>query len=136
MGRDGRQYVALMAAGGGDFLGGSMSNTLVAFALPDVRRKPLPVSVSKAVAAAAAARRGTAKVGAFAPVALPAGGAKALVQRTCGVAGCHSIEVVTSQRMSETNWNSIVQSMVTRGAQASDAEVKVIVEYLGKTLGR
>src|SRR5262249_20356879 len=36
MGRDGRQYVALMAAGGGGFLGGGLSNTLVAFGLPDV----------------------------------------------------------------------------------------------------
>ena len=75
-----------------------MSNTLVAFALPDVPRKPLPAAVSKAVAAAAAARRGLPKVGAFAPAVLPPGGAKALVDKTCGT-GCHSVEVVTSQRM-------------------------------------
>ena len=49
LGRDGRQYVALMAAGGGAFFGGPVSNTLVAFALPDVARKPLPAAVSKAV---------------------------------------------------------------------------------------
>ncbi len=36
----------------------------------------------------------------------------------------------------QTDWNAIVQNMVARGAQASDAEVKVIVEYLAKTLGR
>jgi hypothetical protein len=30
----------------------------------------------------------------------------------------------------------MVRSMVARGAQASDAEVKLIVEYLAKTLGR
>jgi len=95
----------------------------------------LPVSVSKAVAAAAAARRGMPKVGAFAPVELPAGGAKALVEKTCGT-GCHSVEVVTSQRMNEKEWNAVVQSMVARGAQASDAEVKVIVDYLAKTLGK
>jgi glucose dehydrogenase len=135
MGRDGRQYVALTASGGGAFLAGGLSNSLVAFALPDVSRKPLPVSISKAVAAAAAARRGLPKVGAFAPVVLPAGGAKALVEKTCGVS-CHSVEVVTSQRMNEKDWNAIVQNMVARGAPASDAEVKVIVEYLGKTLGR
>jgi glucose dehydrogenase len=134
MGRDGRQYVALMAAGGGAFLGGPLSNSLVAFALPGVKLKPLPVSVSKAVAEAADARRGAPKVGAFAPVALPAGGAKALVEKTCG-SGCHSIEVVTSQRMNTTDWNAIVQSMVSRGAPVSDADVKVIVEYLAKTLG-
>ena len=135
MGRDGRQYVALMAAGGGAFLGGGLSNTLVAFALPDVSRKPLPVSVAKAVTAAAAARRGLPKVGSFAPVVLPKSGQKALVEKTCGT-GCHSVEVVTSQRMNEKQWNSVVQGMVARGAQASDEEVKVIVEYLSKTLGR
>ena len=133
MGRDGRQYVALMASGGGGFLGGPLSNSLVAFALPDVRRKPLPVSVSKAVAAAAAARRGAPKVGAFAPVALPAGGEKALVEKTCG-SGCHSIEVVTSQRMNEDGLEFDCAEHGGSGAQASDAEVKVIVEYLVRTL--
>jgi len=135
MGRDGRQYVTLMAAGGGAFLGGGLSNTLVAFALPDVPRKPLPAAVAKAVAAAAAARRGLPKVGTFAPVELPKGGEKALVEKTCGT-GCHSVEVVTSQRMNAKDWNAVVQGMVARGAQASDAEVKVIVDYLSKTLGR
>jgi glucose dehydrogenase len=135
MGRDGRQYVALMAAGGGAFLSGGLSNSLVAFALPDVPWKPLPPSVAKAVAAGAARRRGLPKVGAFAPLELPAGGAKALVEKTCGT-GCHSMEVVTSQRMNRAEWNSIVQGMVARGAQASDAEVQVIVEYLAKTLPR
>jgi hypothetical protein len=135
MGRDGRQYVTLMAAGGGAFLGGGLSNTLFAFALPDVPRKPLPAAVAKAVAAAAAARRGLPKVGTFAPVELPKGGEKALVEKTCGT-GCHSVEVVTSQRMNTKDWNAVVQGMVARGAQASDAEVKVIVDYLSKTLGR
>ncbi len=135
MGRDGRQYIVLMAAGGGAFFGGAPSNTLVAFALPDAPRKPLPLAVSKAVAAAAEARRGEPKVGAFTPLALASGDAKALVEKTCGT-GCHAIEVVTSQRMSQTDWDGVVQNMVARGAQASDAEVKAIVEYLGKTLGK
>lgn len=135
MGRDGRQYIALMAAGGGAFLAGGMSNSLVAFALPDVPRKPLPVSVSKAVAAAAAVRRGLPQVGTFAPLELPPGGEKALVEKTCGGA-CHSIDVVTSQRMDAKEWNAVVQNMVARGAQASDAQMKAIVEYLAKTLGR
>jgi glucose dehydrogenase len=133
LGRDGRQYVAVMATGGGAFLDGGWSNTLVAYALPDVARKPLPSEVSKAVAAASLARRGTPEVGAYAPAALPAGGQKALVERTCG-ATCHSIEVVTSRRMDQKGWEAVVESMVARGAQASDAEVKSIVEYLSKTL--
>jgi len=134
-GRDGRQYVALMATGGGAYLNGGISNSLVAFALPDVPRKPLPASVAKMVAAAAAARAGQPKVGNFPPAVLPAGGAKALVEKTCG-GPCHSIEVVTSQRMNESEWNAVVQGMVARGAPASDAEIKVIVDYLAKTLGR
>ena len=133
MGRDGRQYVAVMAAGGGAFLGGGLSNTLVAFALPDVPRKPLPASVAKAVADGAAAMRGTPAVGNYSPLTLPAGGAKALVERACG-SGCHSLEVVTSQRMSGKEWNAVVESMVARGAQASPQEVKAIVDYLAKTL--
>jgi len=135
MGRDGRQYVALMAEGGGGYLDGGLSNSLVAFALPDAIRKPLPASVSKAVAAAAEARRGMPEVGAFRPVVLPAGGAKALVEKTCGT-GCHSVEVVTSQRLNTAEWTAVVQNMMAHGAQASDAEANTIVEYLAKTLGR
>jgi quinoprotein glucose dehydrogenase len=135
MGRDKRQYVSIMAAGGGGFLGGPSSNTLVSFALPDVPRAPLPVQVSKAVAAAAAARKGAPKVGAHAPATLPPGGPAAMVQKACGT-GCHSVEVVTSQRMTASEWSSIVQNMVSRGAPANDAEAKVIVEYLAKTLSK
>ena len=57
------------------------------------------------------------------------------MEKTCGT-GCHSVEVVTSQRMNEKEWNAIVANMVARGAKASDAEVKAIVDYLAKTLGR
>jgi hypothetical protein len=134
MGRDGRQYVALMAAGGGAYLSGGLSNTLVAFALPDVPRTPLPASVTQAVAATAAARAGLPKVGAYAPFVLPPGGTKDLVTKACGT-GCHSVEVVTSQRMTEKEWDTTVRAMVSRGAQASDAELTAIVEYLAKTLG-
>jgi quinoprotein glucose dehydrogenase len=73
MGREGRQYVALMGRRRRSVSGRRLSNTLVAFALPDVPRRPLPASVSTAVAA----RRGMPHVGDFAPAALPAGGPKA-----------------------------------------------------------
>lgn len=134
-GRDGRQYVVIMAAGGGGFLGGGSSNSLVAFALPNVARKPLPAAVARAVAAAAALRRGTPKVGTYAPVPLPAGGEKALIEKTCG-SGCHSLEVVTSQRMNAADWNAMVRNMAARGAQLPDGQVQAIVDYLAKTLGR
>ena len=125
MGRDGRQYVTVMASGGGGFLGGGSSNALMAFALPDVARKPLPAVVTKAVA----------RVGAHAPLALSAGGLKALAERTCGT-GCHSMEVVNSQRMNESGWHELVQNMVARGAKASDAEIDALAGYFAKTLAR
>jgi quinoprotein glucose dehydrogenase len=132
MGRDGRQYLAVMAAGGGAFLGGGLSDTLVAFALPDVARKPLPVSKTRV--GTAGAQSGRAIVGPSVPVTPPPGGAKALMEKTCGTA-CHSLDVVTSQRMKSEEWNAIVQNMIARGAQASDLEAKAIVEYLAKTFG-
>jgi quinoprotein glucose dehydrogenase len=134
LGRDGRQYVALMATGGGGFLGGGLGNSLVAFALPDIPRKPLPASVTAAVAAAAASG-GTPHAAADTAIASTPGGAKSLVAKTCGTS-CHSMDVLTSQRTDEKGWNAIVQNMVARGAQASDADVKVIVQYLAKNFGR
>jgi mono/diheme cytochrome c family protein len=132
MGRDERQYVALMAEGGGAFLDGGSSNTLVAFALPDIPRKALPTSARNAIAGAAASRSGTPTVGSFASAPERA---KALVEKTCGT-GCHTIDVVTSQRLNEEGWNVIVGNMAARGAKLSDADVKAIAEYLAKTLGQ
>lgn len=103
--------------------------------MPEVKRKALPVSVSEAVARGVVARKGEARVGGFAPVVLPAGAARALVQRTCGV-GCHSIEVVTTQRRNEKEWREIVQNMVARGAGVKDEEMGVVVKFLTETLGR
>jgi glucose dehydrogenase len=133
MGRDGRQYVALMATGGGGYLGGGLSNSLVAFALPDVPRKPLPASVIAAVATAAGNKRQNSD--ASTSVALPPGGAKELVGKTCGTS-CHSLDALASQRTDRQGWNAIVQNMVARGATASDAQVKVIVEYLATNFGK
>jgi len=127
MGRDGRQYVTLMAGGGGGFFGGPAGTQLVSFALPEVPRKALPAVVSKAVV--------NGSEPAPATVNLPAGGAKALMEKTCS-AGCHSLDVVTSQRMSKTEWAALVQTMVARGAKLSDAQAKAVVEYLATTYGK
>ncbi len=127
LGRDGRQYVAVMASGGGGFLGSGVSDSLAAFALPDVPRKPLPATVPRE-------SLGTPQTAAK-PTAVPVGGAKALVEKTCG-ASCHSMDVVSGQRMSEAQWSTVVRSMVARGAQASDADVQAIAKYLARTQGR
>jgi cytochrome c5 len=80
-------------------------------------------------------RRGLPKVGANPPVALQAGDTRKLIEKSCGT-GCHSIEVVTSQRMNRAEWTTIVQNMIARGAPATDAESKAIVDYLASQLTR
>ena len=134
VGRDGRQYVALMATGGGGFLGGGLSDSLVAFSLPDIPRKPLPASVTSAISAAAV-RGAMAPASISAPAVMNSAEAKALVEKTCGMS-CHTTDVLASQRTDEKGWNAIVQNMVARGARASDAEVKTIVNYLATNFGR
>jgi hypothetical protein len=56
---------------------------------------------------------------------------KALVSRVCS--GCHSLEVVTSAKMDRNTWTNTVNSMVSRGAAASAAEIGIIVDYLART---
>jgi competence protein ComEA len=59
---------------------------------------------------------------------LPAGAAKPIVQQHCG--GCHALKVVTSKRASKQQWASIVDQMVSRGAEVDDDDIESVVEYL------
>jgi len=118
-GRDGRQYVAVMAAGGGGFLGGGSSDALVAFALPDGKS---PVSMS-------AKQPGTQTV-----AEMPANEARALAQRAC--TGCHSLDVLTSASMKEAQWREVIQNMVARGAQVKESDVNGLAGYFAKSFGK
>jgi len=68
-----------------------------------------------------------------ASTALPPGEGKPIVQRAC--VGCHALKVVTSKRASREQWASMVDQMVTRGADLSDDEIEVVVAYLAKNFG-
>jgi competence ComEA-like helix-hairpin-helix protein len=59
---------------------------------------------------------------------LPAGTAKPIVQQHCG--GCHAMKVVTSKRASKQQWASIVDQMISRGAEVDDDDIESVVEYL------
>jgi glucose dehydrogenase len=124
-GKDGKQYVAIMAANGGGFFGGTPSDSLIAFALDAGGAAP----VSPAVTPVAAAARPAG------PVTLPDGLGKALVQRACG-GPCHSLDTVTGVRRDRTAWAAMVDNMVTRGAAVKDDEVKLVVDYLTTYFGR
>jgi quinoprotein glucose dehydrogenase len=125
LGRNGKQYVALMAGGGGGYFGGTPSDAVVAFALG---KEPAP-AVPLVSQGAQAPTRG------MPAASLPEGPASALVQRACGVA-CHGIETVTGVRRGRAAWTAIVETMVARGARVEDGEAKEIVAYLARHFGK
>jgi putative heme-binding domain-containing protein len=65
---------------------------------------------------------------------LPAGSGKADFQRICS--SCHSVDRATSQRMTRTEWATVVSDMVARGAQGSSAELDNVVTYLSANFGK
>jgi mono/diheme cytochrome c family protein len=71
----------------------------------------------------------------LAPVAgfaQPAGAREAFL-KVCG--GCHPVETVTSQRRTRAQWQESINSMVTRGAKGTDAELAAILDYLAGQFG-
>ncbi len=61
---------------------------------------------------------------------LPAGPGKELVEKTCS--SCHSLDVVTGAKQNKDGWASTVDDMRTKGAQGTDQDFEVIVNYLAK----
>lgn len=65
-----------------------------------------------------------------ADIKLPEGEGKQVTERVCSA--CHGIESVVSERHNKNEWQKVVDDMASRGADATDAELKQIVEYLTK----
>ena len=63
-------------------------------------------------------------------VKLPEGEGKAVVQKMC--TGCHNLKTVTSKHATKDQWNTIVQQMVSRGADGTDEEIETVINYLAK----
>ena len=121
LGKDGKQYVTLMAGNGGGYFGGASSDSLIAFALGD-GAVPQP-SVTQAPAPADAA-----------PIVLPDVPARAILTRSCGGA-CHGLESVTVSRRDRAGWSAMIDTMVSRGAVLSAADRQVILDYLTEYAG-
>ena len=64
---------------------------------------------------------------------LPDGDGKELVQKTCSA--CHGVDTATSETHTATEWKAVVDTMVNRGAEGTDAELAKIVAYLAKNYG-
>jgi competence protein ComEA len=61
---------------------------------------------------------------------LPPGNGKDIVQRAC--VGCHALKVVTSKKATPDQWTTLVNQMVSRGADVDDDDIDTVVKYLSK----
>jgi len=65
---------------------------------------------------------------------LPPGPGRDLTIRACSA--CHRLNVVTGQRLSPLEWNNVVQTMSSKGALATPAELNIIQSYLAHAFPR
>ncbi|WP_321472079.1 pyrroloquinoline quinone-dependent dehydrogenase [uncultured Paludibaculum sp.] len=121
LGKDGKQYVTIMAGGGGGFFGGSPADSVMTFALG---KSPAPAILESKVQPQV---RKT-------PVVLPDGPGKAMIQKTCG-GPCHTLDTVFGMRRTRAGWAAMVDNMIARGANAKEAEARAIVDYLATHFG-
>lgn len=64
---------------------------------------------------------------------LPDGAGKEELQRVCGA--CHGVDIVTSERKDKEGWGQVVDDMVSRGANGTEAELNKIIDYLTTNFG-
>jgi cytochrome c-type biogenesis protein CcmH/NrfF len=56
-----------------------------------------------------------------------------LLQARC--AQCHGLDIVESATKTQAEWESTVERMIAKGAELTDAEAQILVEYLAETYG-
>jgi competence ComEA-like helix-hairpin-helix protein len=65
---------------------------------------------------------------------LPDGKGKDVMQRMCQQ--CHGLDQVTNGKRTKKSWMNVVDDMVTRGAEGSDADQSAVVSYLSRNFGK
>jgi len=65
--------------------------------------------------------------------ALPEGPGYDALVRACS--DCHAAELVLNYRLNAAGWDDMVSMMTDRGATVSDADRKILVDYLTENLG-
>ncbi len=63
----------------------------------------------------------------------PAPGGETLLMTRCSV--CHSADRATRAKKTREQWEQTVTRMIGRGAELTEAEKTVLVDYLAKTYG-
>jgi len=59
--------------------------------------------------------------------------AKKILEGSC--TACHDLDLVSDQHLGKDEWQSIVSSMVAKGASVDTKDMPVLVDYLAKTYG-
>jgi competence protein ComEA len=65
---------------------------------------------------------------------LPPGAGKDVLLKMC--TNCHGLAQVTSLKYSKRFWGTVVDDMVTRGAEGTDDDVNAVVSYLSRNFGK
>jgi len=68
-----------------------------------------------------------------APSGMPALDGATLLDTRCSA--CHSADKPKKEKETHEQWEKIVTRMISKGAKLTDAEKKVLVDYLAKTYG-
>lgn len=132
--KNGKQYVVLVATGG-SFFDMTAGDSVFAFALPGGLAAPKAMQSATNGAETPASEPQTAQTAAPAAnsTAMPDGAGKAIAQKQCAV--CHAVTVVTAKHASRSEWEQVVNQMVSRGADLSDDDIDTVLEYLTKNYG-
>ena len=64
---------------------------------------------------------------------LPEAPAKKTVEAVCG--SCHDVDTAIGEKHDKAGWQTVIATMVNRGARASDQEFDAIIDYLAKYFG-
>ena len=67
------------------------------------------------------------------PPQLPAGEGRDIVAVACSQ--CHQLNAITNMRKGAAGWRAHVYDMFVRGAQVTDSEVEIVIQYLATNFG-
>jgi competence ComEA-like helix-hairpin-helix protein len=67
------------------------------------------------------------------PQELPEAKGKDLYEKICGA--CHGTDVVFKTRTTKEKWKDTVDEMASRGAEGTDEQLDIIIDYLARCFG-
>ncbi len=65
---------------------------------------------------------------------LPAGKGKDVVARMC--TNCHGLDQVTANHYPKKYWGTVVDDMVSKGAEGSEEDINQVISYLSRNFGK